>query len=499
MSVPKFVRPLVSEADEAKRGALLTREHPEYAAHKHPWTILIDAFEGDGGFLNGSYLWQYPRESAEDYRDRKAMARHHGYYESLVDLVVRYVFSPGIKRSSKSKEYDAFAADVDGAGTPIEDLMRRFAAMALVTGHAAVLVDKTPDEAEGPTKADEKARAICSIFTALAIPDWRFDQNVLTVVKLLEAAPATDIFEDNASDPQYLFWDSEGWARFDADGELVSADTPGLDLVPLVLLRPKPSYTSKMLGRALAPNANVFRALFNRDSEEDEVLRAQAFSLLTVSVDKDADIQQVRESLGTETGATKALVVRGVIDYKTPDQNVPKAIRESRMSLVEELFRAAHVKFKTNSNDAESGESIRLQHSELNEMLQGLARALAVAEKQIAQYWFAWQSPTPQQAETDYLAAEVQAEYADEFFVDELIVDLEAWAEALRMDLGPTMAKRMKKAAVRRLDPDIPAEELATIDAEIDAQTPEDLAPPPPPDTGDPEGAGIEAAGDVDA
>ena len=78
------------------------------------------------------------------------------------------------------------------------------------------------------------------------------------------------------------------------------------------------------------------------------------------------------------------------------------------------------------------------------------------------------------------------------------MVDLEAWAEALRMDLGPTMAKKLKKTTVRRLDPDIPADELAVIDAELDGLDAAALTlAPPPMDTGDPEGDGIEKA-DVD-
>jgi hypothetical protein len=67
------------------------------------------------------------------------------------------------------------------------------------------------------------------------------------------------------------------------------------------------------------------------------------------------------------------------------------------------------------------------------------------------------------------------------------------------MDLGLTMSKRIKKRAVRRIEPDMDPADLETIDKEIEAQTEEDMtAVPLPTDTGDPEGAGIAAAGGGD-
>lgn len=492
-SVPTFVRPIVGESDDAKRLGILQQTHPEYAARKQSWQVLLDAFEASGGFLDGTYLWEYPREDSTDYRDRQVHARYHNYVESLIDLYVRFIFSMGVHRESKSPEFNDWIANVDGAGTSLDDLLRRAASVSLCHGHAGVLVDKTPDAPTGPTKQDEKARVIAAVFTALAIPEWRFAGPHLQSVKLLEAAPAVPITTPTPTGDdavQYLLWDAEGWARFDATGQIVAADTPNLGLVPLAILRPKPSYTSQVLGRPLISNANVVRAIFDRASEEDNVIRTQAFSVLAVSVPPDGNVAQTKTDLGVEIGATKALVAKGTIQYITPDSNVPGAIRANIEYLVQELYRAAHIRFKRDSLDAESAEAIRLQHAELNEMLQGFAKALQAAEKQIARYYFAWQAPDAKTAEADFEAAKVEAIYPSEFFLGDLLADLEAWAEGIRMDLGESMTKRMKKTAVRRIDPDIPADDLKKIDAEIDAQKNE----PPPTDMIDPEAVGIRGA-----
>jgi hypothetical protein len=53
------------------------------------------------------------------------------------------------------------------------------------------------------------------------------------------------------------------------------------------------------------------------------------------------------------------------------------------------------------------------------------------------------------------------------------------------------MGKRIKKAAVGRIDPNIPPDELAKIHAEIDAMKDEPVDPVGGVDRGDPEGQGM--------
>ncbi len=478
--VPAFVGRLqAGAATDDERLKRLKQAHPDYSANKPSWVVQLDAFEGRGGFLDGSYLWPFPRESEDDFRRRTSTARYHNYIETLVDLYVRFMFTQGVKRDSGNAEYNEWVNDVDGAGTTMDTFLKRLASVGLVNGHVGGLLDKpyAPDIPTGPTKADDQTRVNLCMFTAPSIADWRHEGVKLTSVKLLESPPQPSLVDElpvGDDAVQYLLWDEEGWARFDSKGVMIAADTPGLGLVPLVVLRPKPSQLSVMLGRALVSNANVVRALFNRASEEDQVIRDQAFSVLTVNVDKDANVDEVKTHLGSVVGTAKALVVKGEIDYKTPDQNVPGTIRDNISYLVKEIYRAAHVRYDRDSLAAESAESIRLQYTELNEMLQGFAKSLAAVEQDIARAWFMWMSPNPEAGQKAYEAAKVEAEYPTEFFLDALITDLQAWGEAIGMGLGQLMTAKIKKRAVRRIEPDMDPKELAKIDAEIDAMPTEE-------------------------
>jgi hypothetical protein len=151
--------------------------------------------------------------------------------------------------------------------------------------------------------------------------------------------------------------------------------------------------SSPFLGYALGGDGKVFVSLLNRCSEEDQVLRDQAFSILACNVGKDGDVAQAKQQLGNDIGTTRALVTAGDISYVTADMAAPEQIRKNIEFLIREIYRMAHVRFEEDSKDAQSGESIRLQFTELNEQLANLAGVLQDAELQMAKAWYAWTIP----------------------------------------------------------------------------------------------------------
>jgi hypothetical protein len=477
-SLPEFAIRLSADTPE-RRSAALESEHPDYTASAEHWQIMLDAFEGSGGFANGEYLWPYRNEVADDFRKRQQMARYHNYVETIIDLYVRHVYTQEPDRQTTNEDLKEWWADVDGNGTPMSDFLRRAVSLALAAGHTGLLMDATPDEPAGPSKADQRARPFLTQYVATSIIDWRTKRDAVTGVKLLEAIEAESIADEILEGDEafrYLIWDDEGWARFSSDNELLDGDLHGLGLVPFEVLRPKASILKPFIGRSLFSHGRIVQALYNRMSEEDEVLRNQAFSLLTVAVGPDGDVEQAKKQLGSEIGTQRALVVQGEANYISPDMAVPAQVRDNIIQIIRELYRVAHMRYERDSLDAESAEAIRLQFKELNEMLQGLAAELQRVELRLARFYFAWTSSSPEQAEAAYQAANVTVNYPDEFFVADLRLDLDAWAQAIAMDLGETMTKRIKKRAVRRLEPELPIEEAQKIEREIDAQKHEAMA-----------------------
>jgi hypothetical protein len=472
-TLPPLAARIVNDPSRTNRANNLARVHPSYAEQAESWRILLNDFEGLAGFLNGDYIWRFKNETTESYDTRRSQARHIGYLETLVDLYTHYVFSQAPKRTTSDDGLKEFWGNVDLAGNDITDFMRRLVALSLVAGHCGALLDATSDTPAGPARADQHARLFLSLYTAPNITDWRLDHGSIVGVKLIEQAPKLDITAEplvGMDASQWLLWDRTAWARFDIAGELINANVHNLGLVPLAIMRPKPSMIKPFLGRPLIANAKMLQSLFNRLSELDQVLRDQSSSLLVVEVPADGDGEQARKNLGTDVGTTTAIVVQGVVKFVAPDQKVPEAVRESIRDAVREIYRVAHVRFERDSLSAESAEAIRLQSSELNEVLQGIGAAAADVERAIARFYFGWTNPTPEAAQRAFEAADVSVEYPDEFFADDLQADLQAWAEAVSMQLGETMNKRLKKRAVRRIDPEMPPNVLDAVDAEIDNQ-----------------------------
>lgn len=468
----------VAQAGDADaRVQILEQVHPLHAERAAGWRILLDAFEGCGGFRDGSYLWKYTNEKPGEFTDRQEMSRYHNFAKSLINIYVRHVFREGVKREAKgqSEELEAWWKNVDGARTPIDDFMKRGARLALTSGHTGCLVDKTTDEPSGPSLADDKGQIIASLFPAPAILDWRLKAGELVGVKLLEgASPSaiTDPVLTGEDAMQFLLWDRDGWARFTGTGEVLAASVPvtgALGLVPLSVIRPEPSAEYPFLGMSLLGDPNVYRALYNRCSEQDEVARDQAFSLLVVSVGKDGDVTAAKNQIGTDVGTTRAIVVQGEADYVTADMGVLEAIGKCIDFLIREIYRAAHVRWEMDSADAQSADAIRLQHTELNEMLANLGAELQRVELEMVRHWFHWKFPAAT-ADEAFDKAQVTVVYPREFFIADLLVELEKWAAAMKLELGLVFEHWAKRRVVDQLAPDLPQDLKDEIHEEIDGQ-----------------------------
>lgn len=468
----------LAATDESERKTLLERCHPLFTAYAEQYRLRLDAYEGAGGFVNGEYLWKYANEKNDEFTERQKQARYHNYVRSLVNIYVRHIFRAGVTREAAAlPELEAWWKNVDGAGTSIDAFMKRGAKLALASGISGALVDKDTTPPTGPSRADDTAKVTASWFTATGILDWHERAGELVGVKLLEAQARTSILDAQPSGDesrQYLIWDRTAWARFTADGEVVDASdaaTP-LGLVPLAIVRPDPSAEHPFLGYALTGNGDVVKALYNRCSEEDEVLRDQAFSLLAVSVPEDGNVEDAKKQLGTDVGTTRAIVVKGTVQYVTADMAAPEQIRKNIEGLVREIYRMAHVRYERDSLDAESADAIRLQHTELNEMLANLASTLQDVERQMAKFWYAWSHPgSHEQIDREFAEQELTIVYAREFFITDLILELEKWAKAIAMDLGLTFEKYAKKRVVEQLAAEASLEELDAMRGDIDAET----------------------------
>lgn len=457
---------IVETSNERARLDMLRTVHPLHRRYVSDWHVGLDAYDATGGFLDGAYLWQFPREAPEDFDRRKRQARYHNYVATLVDIYLRAV-TARVTRTTDDTDLEAWWGDVDGRGTTIGNYVDAVLGQALASGHAAVLMDKAVEP--GVSRRDDP-RPYLTTYTAPTVLDWRQDRNGLAAVKLAEAAPTTGLDVAPAERSHYLLWDRDEWARYDERGRLVDRNTHDLGAVPLEVLRPIPSRRHPFIGRALV-QASVVRALYNRASEEDVVLRDQAFSLFVISLPPEAtpeDIDALRQMLGAGVGTTSVQIIKGTADFKTADMSVAETIRNNQQHLIAELYRMAHLRYQRDSLEAESAEAIRLQRQDLDVALRHLAEGMHAYEMALVDLWYRWMSPAGR-AEADVERANVQIVYPDDFSPAVLEAELSAAAAAMGLGLGPTAEAETRKRVVSLVLPDLAEDTLETIREEIDA------------------------------
>ncbi|MDP2319582.1 MAG: hypothetical protein Q8O42_09630 [Acidobacteriota bacterium] len=465
-----------------QRTTVFEIKHPAYVANVASWSIFLDAYDGQGGFLDGEYLDRYPREVEAEFTKRKAAARYHNYSETLCNLYSRKIFSRPIERRVSDEDLKAWLTNVDGAGTDMSTFVSQVLTRALAAGHCGALCDMTQAAPTGPSKADQQAAVYLTQYLPPDIQDWRVEADgSLAAVKLREQVDSTNLLDAHADGDEavrMLLWDRESWVRVPhRTTDAIESDVHLLGLVPFAVLTPKPLQRWPLVGKSLLGNANVIRALFNRAAEEDQVLRDQAFSMLTINVPAEGDVEKVKTQLGSETGTTRALVTQGQADYIAADMNVPKAIRDNIAYLVQEIYRMAFMKSTRESLEAESAEAIRLKHDELNDYLVSIADQCERLEKQLIRFWCAWTSASEEQAQAKFDSLDLTINYAQEFFLTDIEQDLKAWAVGLKMELGKTMEKRLRLRAAHRLEPNLSEDEKAEVEKEIEA-----IASKPKPD-----------------
>lgn len=474
----------LTRADDDTRKKFATAVHPEYADHVEDWQVLLDAVEGEGGFRGGAYLWQFPREEQTSYTARQDAARYHNVAEAITELYARKLFGGGITRETTDPDLAAWFDDMDGRKTTLTHVMRTGATSALTAGHAGFLIDKSTVAPLGPAKADDVGRVVPLMFPATAILDWRVDGDRLVGIRLSESiTPASLLTPAGEETVRLLLWADDGWVRIDESGNVLTWGAPDLGFVPFVRLRFKPNDRSPILGRSVFGHANIPRAIYNRESELDNILRDQAFSQLFVDVGVEGDVTKTRDQLGSVLGSSKAIVLNGKAQFETASMDVPTTLQGIIDRMVIAMYRAAHIRAPKDSAQVETAEAIKLLNDELDDVLQGFAAACAQAEREIVRARYGWLEPTPEAAEAAYQAAGFNPQYPTAFFLEDVSAELEEIQAALDLQLGATMSTRLKMRAVRRLEPTLDEPTAKKIEAEIDT-----ISTAPPLDLGaDPE------------
>jgi len=426
------------------------------AEYQKMWLLAYEAYKGIGGFANGAYLDKYTRESDDKYENRQKVA----YYTNLVapnlNRYVGYIFKNPPTRVVNNKLLTTFIDDCDNASNSLDVFMSNTALEVKIRGVGLVLVDM-PETLTSTTLEEQ--------LNNREIPYLKFipPENVVDF-KLDKFGKFEFIsFYDTMTDPDDLtqeiqvvrYFDKIGWKVTDLADNVIKQGEHALQKCPIVLI----SETGDFLDTGeFTQVAQLAKRHYNLNSELDELLRGQTFSILTIQTDIAPD-SEAEINIGTDN----ALFYGQGLDR--PDFIAPSADPATTyMNKIKEIEKTIdRIMYNINTNEArESGISLQMKFQGLNSSLSKFASRLEDAERRIFEIACDWLG----------IPYDYDIVYNKEFDITDITKELSV-LEGIR-ELGydiPTYEKlKMQKIIANdlgSLDPETAAQIFAEIEDNI--------------------------------
>ena len=361
------------------------------AKRKNTYQLLEDAYNGAGGFEDGSYLRQHPREQLDKYIQRKESAYYLNYTKPCLDAHVDPIFERNPNREwegAAANLWGTFIADTDFVGTPLNDLMKRAAQMAKLCGVSFIVVDKDNiGEAKETTLAELEQRG--NLPYAIVIAPREVEEiKVDRFGRIIRFAyTEVDPGDNNKTNTRVLM--CGGWelkSGTSNQGINLASGSWALGCVPVVPIfsrETKPGEyfpTSEFLSIA-----KTNRHIYNACSWLAEILSGQTFPLLIIPTTTGEDVE-----IGAGNGMAFSPESKHAPGYIAPPNGPAEALANNIEASRQECYRMAGVVNVTGVATASSGVAKAWDFKHTNQMLANFSGVLQAAELRIAQLFSKW-------------------------------------------------------------------------------------------------------------
>lgn len=430
------------------------------------YQFLRDAYTGQGGYADGSYLVRHPRESDDKYKRRKELAWYPNYTKKIVNSFLGHLFrKPAERDLGDHPLFELFCDDVDRGGRRITRYMRNAFRLALNCGTVFIIVDK-PQEA-ATSRADEIEKRLYPYLT-MRLPEhlqaWSLGENGhLDEITFAESR----MDSDGESDTVYRTFTRMTWkVSEDLEGEkVIEQGGHNLGVCPVVPLHcDEPLEQGQLLATPWTYDlAKANRNLFNQVSEHQDILRSQTFSILTLPARTREEAQAFAGmSIGTDNALAFNPEGGGRPEFVSPSDGPAASYLDSMRECVKTIYRMACLEFAGGgeaSGERRSGVAMAFHFQEAGRLLSEFAAQIEVSERRIAYIVHLW------------MGAEFKGHiaYPRSFDLVDLAEELKNALDSISLDISPTYNKEVKKKVTRHmLSEGVSDATLAQIDDEID-------------------------------
>ena len=362
------------------------------------YTKLKDAYYGTGGYSDGSYLIQHPRESAKKYKQRQQLSYYLNYMAAVVNAHVDPIFKQQIQRDfsgAGSSLFSAFTADVDMCGTSFADFVRRAALSAKLYGTAIIVMDNVEQQPATEAEALE-TRAMPYMYTvdhSLITTTETDKYGRLTTLAYKELMPPAEAKAAIAAhkQPYYLrVWTQDGWYLYDSDGkQVISQGSHNLGRVPAVIFHSRNMDSSVVLQPSeFASIQQTNDQIYQLSSWLTEIFANQTFSILVLPKTGENDPGTV--TLGVDNAIAFPADSSNTPGFISPPSDPATVLQSQIDKLVKEIYRMASLSYATGTKQVSSGISKQWDFEAQNTVLNNFAHEAKIAENSIVELFSRW-------------------------------------------------------------------------------------------------------------
>ena len=252
------------------------------------YEFIREAYLGDGGFSDGSYIDKFPRESDEKYSERKNIAYYTNLFASKINRYIGYLYKTAPMRTISNNLIRAVFDDVDSRGNSVDVFMSSFAKNAKALGGNLLLIDM-PSTLPNNLKEQLDTRAL-PYFVEIephSVVKYKMDKFGKFEYISFNSTIDNSTYDKEDIKQVVRYYDSTEWRVYDGK-DIIDRGTHNLGVCPVISFGENGTFPDVGEFNQIA---HLQKRHYNLKSELDEILRGQTFSLLTVNADSPSDIE----------------------------------------------------------------------------------------------------------------------------------------------------------------------------------------------------------------
>lgn len=386
--------------------------------------FIAHALRGDGPFrpvvsdhgdnnatLSGlSYLVRYPRESDIKFARRNEIAFYSSPLALACSRFVGYLSMKAVSRELPNEQFTRIADDVDGKGNGVDVFWSQFMLQAKARGSMLLLVDMP---AALPTSQQQQLQQRVLPYWSAIEPEILTDFAVGDDGKFDFVEFGGNFTKDDGTRVECVWrFDREGWSAKDKEKRDLASGTHPLGECPVLIFTEGGDFPHFGPFSAIA---DLSKRLFNAESELDEILRSQTFSLLTMQVPSESTEAQkltAAQTAGQSIGTNNLMVHSGNTPAFIAPPDGPARVYLDRIARLEKGIDEVGLNVAT-VNTQESGIAMQMRFQAINGELSRFALRMQDLESrawELSRKWLGMQQAPKAQWPRDFNLADVEFE-----------------------------------------------------------------------------------------